>query len=284
MGGVDGTDIEVLKQRSPAFPYIPLDAAVERIRQIYKNIRDTPQPREQVAKAYGKPVSSSSTVQTFATLLQYGLLENVNLNGSRRLKVSSLARTIVHPNAPKYQVDASLKKSALLPQIFKEMWDLYKYTDDVSDDIILFYLTHDREDTIGSVFTERAAQDVLRVYRATLAYAGIVSSTDNQNNVEASDEWDDSQPNQRSQIDMSPQARGEPATAQPPNAVQKQRIGMAYGEREIQTGMLSKTATFRVIVSGKVGVKEIEMLIKKLEFDKELLADNEEPEVPFSEQ
>jgi len=44
------------------------------------------------------------------------------------------------------------------------------------------------------------------------------------------------------------------------------------GERELTTGILSKDANFRLIVSGPVGVKEIERLIAKLELDKEILA------------
>jgi hypothetical protein len=45
------------------------------------------------------------------------------------------------------------------------------------------------------------------------------------------------------------------------------------GERELTTGLLSKGASFRLIVTGHVGEKEIERLIKKLELDKEILAD-----------
>lgn len=47
------------------------------------------------------------------------------------------------------------------------------------------------------------------------------------------------------------------------------------GERELVAGLLSKEANFRVVVSGPVGVKEIERLIQKLELDKEILADQE---------
>jgi hypothetical protein len=36
------------------------------------------------------------------------------------------------------------------------------------------------------------------------------------------------------------------------------------------TGLLSKDTNFRLIVSGTIGVKEIERLIKKLELDKEI--------------
>ena len=44
-------------------------------------------------------------------------------------------------------------------------------------------------------------------------------------------------------------------------------------ERELTTGLLSKDASFRLLVSGQVGEKEIERLIKKLELDKEILAE-----------
>lgn len=45
------------------------------------------------------------------------------------------------------------------------------------------------------------------------------------------------------------------------------------GERVLQDGILSQNATYRIIVSGKIGPKEIDRLIKKLEVDKEILAE-----------
>lgn len=48
------------------------------------------------------------------------------------------------------------------------------------------------------------------------------------------------------------------------------------GERVLSDGILSKTATYRVIVGGNIGVKEIERLIAKLEMDKEILADEDD--------
>jgi hypothetical protein len=45
------------------------------------------------------------------------------------------------------------------------------------------------------------------------------------------------------------------------------------GERELTTGLLSKDASFRLIVSGSVGEKEIDRLIAKLTIDKEILAE-----------
>lgn len=51
-------------------------------------------------------------------------------------------------------------------------------------------------------------------------------------------------------------------------------------ERELTTGMLSKGASFRLIVNGQIGVKEIERLIAKLELDKEILAESDEQVEP----
>ena len=47
------------------------------------------------------------------------------------------------------------------------------------------------------------------------------------------------------------------------------------GERELTKGILARDASFRLIVSGNIGVKEIEHLIQKLEIDTEILADQE---------
>ena len=47
------------------------------------------------------------------------------------------------------------------------------------------------------------------------------------------------------------------------------------GERELTAGLLSKDANFRLIVSGPVGVNEIQRLIAKLELDKEILASSD---------
>lgn len=54
---------------------------------------------------------------------------------------------------------------------------------------------------------------------------------------------------------------------------EREVAGLMEGERELTTGLLAKDASFRLIVTGKVGVKEIERLIRKLELDKEILAD-----------
>lgn len=74
-----------------------------------------------------------------------------------------------------------------------------------------------------------------------------------------------------------PEDEGEDGDPPPPPPAQG-KVKIMAGERELTTGLLSKDANFRLIVSGPVGVKEIERLIKKLELDKEILADQEDDE------
>lgn len=43
----------------------------------------------------------------------------------------------------------------------------------------------------------------------------------------------------------------------------KDKVKTMAGERELTTGLLSKDSSFRLIVTGHIGVKEIERLIAK---------------------
>ena len=68
------------------------------------------------------------------------------------------------------------------------------------------------------------------------------------------------------------------SSAAPIPAIRSQSGGVRLmeGERELTTGLLSKDASFRLIVSGSVGEKEIDRLIAKLTIDKEILAETPE--------
>lgn len=70
---------------------------------------------------------------------------------------------------------------------------------------------------------------------------------------------------------MPPRASSESADYRP----YRGGAELMHGERELTTGLLSKDASFRLIVSGNVGEKEIDRLIAKLIIDKEILAESE---------
>lgn len=77
---------------------------------------------------------------------------------------------------------------------------------------------------------------------------------------------------------MQPAALDPPTPPKPQAAPELRRpeLALTAGERELSSGMLAAGASFRLLVKGRVGVREIERLIRKLELDRDILADEEE--------
>jgi hypothetical protein len=113
-------------------------------------------------------------------------------------------------------------------------------------------------------FTEAGARDFLKVYDATIAFAGLTSSDKPDQNASEQPDTDEAETDGQD---------GEVPPLPPPPPPPGNKVKIMAGERELTTGMLAKEASFRLIVSGNIGVKEIERLIQKLEIDKEILAD-----------
>ena len=59
----------------------------------------------------------------------------------------------------------------------------------------------------------------------------------------------------------------------PQETVREYQVEVYDGERELMSGLLSKETEFRLVVRGPVGVRELDILIRKLELDKEILSD-----------
>ena len=119
-------------------------------------------------------------------------------------------------------------------------------------------------------FNDKAAPIFLKVYDDTIAFAGLTTSdkiTSVDEDKEGEDEGDDIDPADGSRDDTPPR-----------HPLWQKELKIMASERELTTGLLAKDASFRLIVTGKIGVKEIERLIKKLELDKEILAESDEPE------
>ena len=108
--------------------------------------------------------------------------------------------------------------------------------------------------TMKHGFSDAGARDFLKVYDATISFAGVSVSDKMLPLEQVADEDDD------------PDVADPP----PPADTKQRKAKIMEGERELTTGLLSKGASFRLIVSGEVGVREIERLIAKLKLDKEI--------------
>ena len=253
------------KERSPSFPFIGLTKALERAQAVYAHARRHEARASDVAAAWGLAPKSSGTLQTIAALLAYGLLEDSGSGDSRKLKITDLAFKAMEDQRPGAREQA-LAEAALKPKLIAEYVEKWK-DGRPADGICISELRIDRG------FTEDGAKAFLRVFDDTV---GFTSPQESDNQV------DNTPPAERQEGGAEPLPKVPDGRRHPP-APQQQKAALMTGERELTTGLLSKDSSFRLIVSGQVGVKEIERLIAKLEIDKEILAEQLDDEAEMKE-
>jgi hypothetical protein len=243
------------RDRSPAYPNIPLKAAIERLVEFDAHFKRSPARPEKIGDAWG--IKGKAYVdRTTAALRYYGLLEYQGVGKDRHITTSDWGKAYLR-SAQEETKRTVIKKAALLPKQIAFFWNQWG-TDRPADAACLDELMFKHR------FGEAGARDFLKVYDATIAYAGLTSS--DKPDQKLGDEPDEEEAEAEG-LD------GENPPPPPPPLVSGSKVKIMAGERELTTGMLAKDASFRLIVTGNVGVKEIERLIQKLQIDKEILAD-----------
>jgi hypothetical protein len=242
-----GPEGNVTKNRSPSFPFIALRSAIQRLEALEKHFGRHPVPAGKAGMAWGMRERSSQADQTLAALRSFGLIEYEGMGPARTVSPTVEGRTYLRSqqDAEKQRV---LKQCALRPRIIRNFWATWG-ADRPADEAALDVLR------VKNGFGEAGAANFLKVYDDTIAFSGLSES----DKIEFSSGHGASDGGAASDNDAPPQ---------PPHT---DKVRLMAGEREFTSGLLSKEANFRLIVSGPVGAKEIERLIKKLEFDMEIL-------------
>ncbi|MDR3462337.1 MAG: hypothetical protein P4L76_08490 [Beijerinckiaceae bacterium] len=192
--------------------------------------------------------------------MHYGLLEKV---AKGEVRVSQLAVDILAPESEAQRKQALLD-AALSPELFKSLKERFPESR-FSESALRSYLVR-----LG--FLERAVDPVIKAYTETCRYL-------EQENVSESGGIATKADQESTHHEYGADREIPKSTSKAPSVEKRETEAMA-DERVLTTGLLSKGANFRLIVNGRIGVKEIEMLIKKLEIDKEILADDGDAETP----
>lgn len=242
------------RERSPSFPSISLSVAVDRLAAFEKKFGRHPASADQAGRAWGLKMAD----QTVAALRYFGLLDYIGRSADRQITISEDGRTYLRAQQDAVRQEI-LKRAALRPREIRKFWSVWG-ADRLPDDICLDELT------FKNGYSDRGARVFLKVYDATIAFAGLADS--DKIPPGAQDDEGDLEGAREENEDLTPDP---PPPPSPPPADQRRGMRTMEGERELTTGLLSKDASFRLIVSGPIGVKEIERLIKKLELDKEIL-------------
>lgn len=165
--------------RSPSYPALTLQKAIERVGQLYDKEKQYPTPVETVVKHWNYSGVTGPAGLTVAALKKFGLLTDEGSKTDRRVRVTDLAVQILnHPNAEKRQ--EGIRAAALAPTAHSELWAEYG-ANLPSDQHLTWTLTRDRG------YTESGARDFIKEYKSTIDFAGLLDTPP----VETSDDEDE---------------------------------------------------------------------------------------------
>ncbi|MDZ4761221.1 MAG: hypothetical protein SGJ21_09135 [Alphaproteobacteria bacterium] len=256
------------RDRSPSFPIISLKPALERLEKFEGRFGRHPAPYQKAGLAWGIKEGSSQTNQLLAALKSFGLIEYGGSGKDRTVAISDTGRTYLRAQQQSIK-DGVIKKAALRPKAIALFWPDWK-ADRPIDAICLDKLV------LEQGFNEKAAPSFLKVYDETIAFAGLSDSDIATDVADDDDEQNGEDGSSGSGSNKPPSHRPLTPPSPPPQPASVGReIAMIEGERVLASGMLSKSANYRVLVQGPVTQKDLKRLITKLELDLEILAEAE---------
>ena len=153
------------RKRSPSYPAINLEQAIDRAREIWTSEHQYATPVSTIFKHWGYTSSKGNANLVIAALRKFGLLEYEGSGNARRAKLTDLAvRILDHPDNEIRR--EAIRLAALTPPIHAELWE--KYQDKLpSDDHLRWSLEQDSD------FSRSGALEFIPEYRATIAFAGL---------------------------------------------------------------------------------------------------------------
>lgn len=153
--------------RSPAYPFISLEKALERVQQLKDAEGFYTVPVTSAYKAWGISEKSSSSPQVLAALKHFGLVEYDGSGASRSVKLSDMARRIIMDVRPgSADREKLIKQAALTPPIHRDLLKQYP-VGFPSDATMQTFLVLERG------FNENGAKSLIAEIKDTFAFAKV---------------------------------------------------------------------------------------------------------------
>jgi hypothetical protein len=154
------------KGRSPSYPGIGLRDAIEKARVLYEKEGRHPAHMDVITDHWGYKPKTGPGLVSIAALKKFGLLEDVEGNGSRGARLTELALSILLQEEDSPEWRRQVQGAALLPAIHRELWEQFDGRLP-SDQNLRRVLVLDRG------FTESGVHQFIRQFKSTIAFAGL---------------------------------------------------------------------------------------------------------------
>ena len=156
--------------RSPSYPDIELQEAIEKARRLWVGEHRNFAPLAAIQQHWGYKANTGPGLRAVSALLKFGLLADRGRGENRQAKLTVLAIKIIlddRPNSP--DRDDAIREAALNPPIHRELWE--RYQGDLPSDATLRYtLLTERG------FSEAGADALIREFKSTVEFAKLAES------------------------------------------------------------------------------------------------------------
>jgi hypothetical protein len=236
------------RMRSPSYPSVSLNQAIDLVSKIHRSCRTNIITRENAVQEMGYTGLSGRSMKVLSALLQFGLLSKA---GTGDVKVSQRAVDILHgiDEADRHE---ALLEAAYAPQLFKDIHE--RFPDGIpSESVIRSYL-------IQQDFLDRA------IGPAIAAFLETYRSVENLKKTERYENGDDEQ---REAADNEPVL----ASAQTIISQQSESSPQSSNLTSAELNKINMDIRGdRVAISGLLDLKGLDLLEKKIAALKMLLA------------
>lgn len=153
--------------RSPAYPFIPVQKALERAQELFAQESTHYAPLKSAMSAWGYSPKSSGARQTLATMRYYGLVDVTGEGDDRMIRVSETARKILlDKREDDSEKRALIRAVALMPSAHKALFQ--EYPDGLpSDGTVHHFLVFRKQ------YNDSAAHELLAEFKQTASYVGL---------------------------------------------------------------------------------------------------------------
>ena len=160
------------RTRSPAYPYINLEASITRAKEFYSKEQRNAANVTVAMQDWGLVPESSNGAQILAALISFGLLQDEGIGDKRRVRLTQNALRILLDERPDSKERVALiKQAALAPKIHQQLWE--KLGNNLPSDA---QLRHTLLLDWPTPFNENAVDGFIREYRDTIAFANLSES------------------------------------------------------------------------------------------------------------
>lgn len=156
------------RDRSPSYPGIALETAIERARTFYDKEGRHAAPTSVATEHWGFKAGSGSANVTLAAPIKFGIMETAGKSDARTVRLTDLGLRLVREGNPDQADD--LRTAVLMPPIYAELWAHCEREGGIPSDANLRWWLQQKN------FTEGAIGEFIPKFKASVRYAGLLES------------------------------------------------------------------------------------------------------------